>query len=256
MNVHDQIHTRTPHRSPGRLATMPSPDPPPEDIAFSEPPPLLVSGLGVSLGGMVVLEGVDAEVAAGERWWLQGANGAGKSTLLSCIIGAVEAGSGQVEVFGLPPARLEARSRIGYLPDEPPLYDDLTLEEQAVLLPRLRGKPETTEAVLDWYRRFGLGERLEGYPGALSRGMRQKAALSVLLGVAPPLLLLDEPLNALDAEAQVLLLQGLKEHAEAGGAVVLSGHQLDLDQSWDGGRWLLQGGRLDVAAAPTAGATG
>lgn len=217
------------------------------------PPPLSITDLGVTLGGMVVLESVDAEVRPGERWWLQGANGAGKSTLLSCIIGAVQTSSGRVEVFGQTPDRLEARSRIGYLPDEPPLYDDLTLTEQAVLLPRLRGKPQATEAVMDWYRRFGLGERLEGYPGALSRGMRQKAALSVLLGVAPSLLLLDEPLNALDAEAQGLLLQGLAEHAAAGGSVVLSGHQLDLDQSWVGGRWRLADGRLEVGRPATTG---
>ena len=206
--------------------------------------PLLdVRGLRVSLGGVAVIDDLDLVLAPGDAVWLEGVNGAGKTTLLRAIAGLI-ASDGDVFVVGARAGSEAARSLSRLVPDAAPLYEDLTVREHAVLLGRVSGRDGAAAAALAWCERFGLVDRLDHYPAALSRGMRQKVVLSVALGGAPPLLLLDEPLNALDAESQSALLEGLAEHAGAGGAVVVSGHQADVADRWPGQRRRLTAGRL------------
>jgi ABC-2 type transport system ATP-binding protein len=209
----------------------------------SDGPLLDVRGLRVSLGGVVVIDGLDVALAPGDALWLEGANGAGKTTLLRAIAGLI-ASDGDVFVAGMRAGSEAARARSRLVPDAAPLYEDLTVREHAVLLGRVSGRDGADTAALAWCERFGLADRLDHYPAALSRGMRQKVVLSVALGGAPPLLLLDEPLNALDAESQSALLDGLAEHADAGGAVMVSGHQADVADRWPGQRRRLAAGRL------------
>jgi ABC-type multidrug transport system ATPase subunit len=210
-------------------------------------PLLEVRGLRVSLGGVVVIDGLDLSLAPGDAVWLEGANGAGKTTLLRAIAGLI-ASDGDVFVAGARAGSEAARSRSRLVPDAAPLYEDLTIREHAVLLGRVAGRDGADTAALGWCERFGLIDKLDHYPATLSRGMRQKVVLSVALGGAPPLLLLDEPLNALDAESQAALLEGLTEHADAGGAVVVSGHQADVADRWPGVRARLAAGQLTPIA--------
>jgi ABC-2 type transport system ATP-binding protein len=209
---------------------------------------LTAKGLRVALAGTVILDDVDLTLRAGELAWLEGPNGAGKTTLLRALAGLI-ASDGDVSVLGAAAGTSAARARVRFVPDIAPLYEDLTVREHAAFLGRVSGVPDADALALSWCERFGLNEQLDQYPGTLSRGMRQKLALSVALGGAPPLLLLDEPFNALDADAQERLLEGLVAHAAAGGAALLSGHQLDVAERWPGPRLRLAGGSLSPTAA-------
>ncbi len=203
---------------------------------------LEVHGLGVKLGGVAILDGLDLTLMPGDAVWLEGPNGAGKTTLLRALAGLIQS-AGDVHVRGARVGGEAARAQLRFVPDSAPLYEDLSVREHALLLGRVAGREGADEAALGWCERFGLGDRLDHYPSALSRGMRQKLVLAVALGGAPPLLLLDEPLNALDTEAQARLLEGLADHAAAGGAVLVSGHQADVAERWPGRRIRLEAGQ-------------
>jgi ABC-2 type transport system ATP-binding protein len=217
-------------------------------IGEREDPLLAASDVRVALSGAVVIDGIDLTLRPGELVWLEGPNGAGKTTLLRALAGLI-ASDGDVSILGAAAGTAAARARLRFVPDLAPLYEDLTVREHAGFLGRVSGVRRADELALSWCERFGLSEQLDQYPGTLSRGMRQKLALAIALGGAPPLLLLDEPFNALDADAQERLLEGLVAHAAEGGAALLSGHQLDVAERWPGRRLRLEAGSFTPAAA-------
>ena len=184
--------------------------------------PLKVRDFSVKLQNRVIIERADFEVKKGEIVHLIGHNGAGKSTLLRGMIGLVPS-KGEVRVAGENPRSIEGRKNFVYVPDEPALYEDLTLQEHVHYVAALYQKPE--EPILDWLERFHLTDRLKDFPSTHSRGMRQKLSLSLALGLHLPLTLLDEPYNALDQAAQEALSHGIRDAAQQGGGVLLSAHQ-------------------------------
>lgn len=177
--------------------------------------------------GLQALRGVSLRVGAGERVALVGPNGAGKSTLLRTVAGLLPYG-GDIEVGGRYPNSPAAREYAVFVPDEPALYEDLTLAEHARFTAILYGDAQSDGRCRDWLSRFGLGEKLGEFPGTHSRGMRQKLSLSLALGLRPSLLLLDEPFNGLDVASQAVLAAGLAELCRDGAAVLLTGHQPEL----------------------------
>ena len=208
------------------------------------PPVLHVDEVSVRLGGAVVLESVSFTLRAGELAWLAGANGAGKSTLLRAVAGLLPHG-GDVFVLGHRPRSLAAKKAFVYVPDVAALYEDLTLREHAVFTARVYALPEAEARILAWLESFSLNRSLDESPSRHSRGMRQKLALALALGLDTSLLMLDEPFNALDVEAQEVLRTALEARAAAGGAVLLSAHGAALT----GARELrLEGGRLEPLA--------
>lgn len=215
------------------------------DATPAAAPTLLVRALRVRLSGAVIIEDLDLELAAGEALWLEGPNGAGKTTLLRALAGLVDA-DGEIRVEGQRVGQQPTLGRYRFVPDAPPLFEDLSVREHAELLGRLSGRAGADAEALAWCERFGLSERLDHYPGALSRGMRQKVSLAVALAGAPALLLLDEPFNALDSDAQSLLLEALQAHATSGRCVIVSGHQADLAARWQGRRARLEAGQLQL----------
>ena len=200
--------------------------------------PLVVSELTVRLAGVSVLEDVTFTLAPGEVALLVGANGAGKSTLIRAVVGLLPS-RGDIAIFGRPNRSLTARSKFVVSPDDPALYEDLTLREHVRFTSVVYGRPEADERALVWLERFGLTARLDEFPGTHSRGMRQKLALSLALGLEMPLTILDEPFNGLDIASQERLAAGLQERGKAGGAVLLTGHQRELET-------LLEARRLDL----------
>jgi len=207
-------------------------------------PLLEARALGVRLGGVAIIDPLDLDLRPGDAIWLEGPNGAGKTTLLRALAGLI-ASSGDVFVQGVRVGTQAALGRYRFVPDTPPLYEDLSVREHAQLLGRVSGRSGADDEAVAWCERLGLDERLDHYPSALSRGMRQKLALAIALAGAPNLLLLDEPLNALDVSSQALVIDALQAHAAAGGAVVVSGHQADVAERWRGARWRLERGHLD-----------
>ena len=210
-------------------------------------PVLVATGVGVRLGGTHILEAVDLSVAPGDLVLLVGPNGAGKSTLLRALVGLLPS-SGDVRIAGSLPATDAARAAFAYAPDEPALYEDLTLAEHARFTAALYQRPEAEATALAWLDAFDLGDKLAEVPGSHSRGMRQKLGLALALGLGMPLTLLDEPFNGLDADAQATLRAGLVERAAAGGAIVLTGHQQERPAALGARVLALRGGRVVDAA--------
>lgn len=213
---------------------------------------LNVTDLNVRLGGVTIVEEVTFSLGSGDLALLIGPNGAGKSTLLRSLVGLLPAG-GDVEIAGRFPASLEARNAFVFVPDEPALYEDLTLSEHARFTALIYQRPESEERAIGWLRTFGLEERLDEFPGTHSRGMRQKLSLALALGLEMQLTLLDEPFNGLDVEAQELLAGALMQRAKAGGAVLLTGHQRELEALLDARVMELREGHLKVKAPARQG---
>ncbi len=187
---------------------------------------LVVDDLGKDYGDFVALEGVSLEVAPGELIALVGANGAGKSTLLRCCSGLLAPTSGSVLVGGVEPGSMAARGATSFLPDEPVLYDDLSVMEHLEYVARLHGEDDWEERAQTLVERLGIAHRMDDLPSRFSRGLRQKTAIAV--GFIRPfdLLLVDEPFVGLDATGKTALVEMLHEASQRGAAVVVSTHEL------------------------------
>ncbi|MEO6361872.1 MAG: ABC transporter ATP-binding protein [Caldimonas sp.] len=195
---------------------------------------------GGEASGRLLFTRLDAHVGAGERWVVVGPNGAGKSSLLAALAGVFPVQGGSVRVDGRllgdwPAAALAARRAWS-----PQFWSDpfpSTVTETAALAcgrgaawaPWAGAKAApVVDAVLT---RLGLHELAAADVQTLSGGERQRVAIATALLQQAPLLLLDEPASHLDPAHQRLLLAVLREHAQGGGAVVASLHDLDL--AWD-----------------------
>jgi ABC-type multidrug transport system ATPase subunit len=177
--------------------------------------------------GELALEGLDLDIAQGERVLLAGPNGSGKTTLLRLAAGLLDPTSGRVRILGEEAGSLEARALTSYLPDRPVLYDDLSLAEQLEYVARLHASAQ-------WERRAGLllsalgiEARADDLPSGFSQGQRQRAALALALVRPFRILLLDEPFTGLDPGGREALLGVLDDVAGAGAAVVVVSHGFD-----------------------------
>jgi len=218
----------------------------PTPAAHEPPPPLVASGVRVRLGGVAIVEEAALALSPGDLVLLTGPNGAGKSTLLRALVGLLPA-SGEVRVQGQPPTSLAAKRAFAFAPDEPALYEDLTLAEHVRFQALLYGRPEAEERALAALDAFDLTPKLGEFPGTHSRGMRQKLSLALALGLALPLTLLDEPFNGLDLASQERLAAALAARTREGGAVLLTGHQRELGGLLGARVVTLRDGRLQGA---------
>jgi len=174
------------------------------------------------------LNPLDLEIAPGELVMLVGPNGAGKSTFLRLVAGLLEPTAGEVLVDGAAAGSVEARAATSFVPDNPVLYDDLSVEEHLEYVARLHGVDEWEPRGAALLERLGLTDRADDLPSRFSRGMRQKTSLAVGLVRPFSLLLVDEPFVGLDAPTQAALVELLDEAAKEGAALLVSTHQLDL----------------------------
>ncbi|MGB3410976.1 MAG: ABC transporter ATP-binding protein [Microthrixaceae bacterium] len=188
----------------------------------SERPDIVVSldGVAKEYGDVGALAPVDLQVEAGESVVLVGHNGSGKSTLLSIVAGMLEPSDGEVRVHGQEPDSMYVRQRRSWLPDNPVLYDDLSVREHLEYTIRMHGGDGDEPIIDDLIERLGLGGREDDLPSQFSRGLRQKAAAAVALVRPFTLLLVDEPFVGLDAAGRKSFL-GLLDEAREGGATIL-----------------------------------
>lgn len=192
-----------------------------------DPPAVEAAGLAKAYGDLVALHALDLSVGNGERVALIGHNGSGKSTFLRMAAALLEPSAGEISVHGWEVGTLEARAATSFLPDDPVLYDDLSVREHVEYVSRLHGGGGWDDYAEDLVGRLGLADRVDDLPSRFSRGLRQKT--SVLLALVRPfsLLLVDEPFVGLDAGGRAALLGLLDEvHAE-GAAVVVATHDPD-----------------------------
>jgi molybdopterin-binding protein len=169
---------------------------------------------------------VDAEITAapGETVALVGPNGAGKTTLLRVLAGLLPVDAGRVEIAGLDVTGLPAHRRgVGYVPQDIALFPHLSALHNVAYGLRAAGvrRRSAEHTAAGWLDRFGVGELATRRPGALSGGQAQRVALARALAPAPRLLLLDEPLAALDVTTRVVVRRELREHLEGYAGVCL-----------------------------------
>jgi ABC-type multidrug transport system ATPase subunit len=167
-------------------------------------------------------------IGAGELVLLVGPNGAGKSTLLGLCAGVLEPTSGTVSIAGAPAGTNDARVATSVIPDNPVLYDDLSVLEHAEYIARLHEVEDWRAHADPLLETLALAHRADDLPSRFSRGLRQKTSL--LLGLVRPfeLLLVDEPFVGLDAPGQRALVTLLERVVADGASVLCSSHQLDL----------------------------
>jgi ABC-2 type transport system ATP-binding protein len=188
-----------------------------------------VKNLTKTYGDFVAVEDVSFKAEAGQILGFLGPNGAGKTTTMRIITGFMPATSGTVLIDGLDifTQSLEARRRIGYLPESPPLYGDMRVEDYLRFVGRLRGVardqlPEALERVLKF---CGIEDVAHRICGQLSKGYRQRVGLAQALIHDPPVLVLDEPTIGLDPR-QIREIRSLIRGLAAQRTIVLSTHIL------------------------------
>ena len=180
----------------------------------------------------VAVDGLNLEVRRGEVLGLVGPNGAGKTTTVRILTGLLAPSEGDARIAGHSVSKepLEARKRLGYVPDGAPLYPNLSPRQLLLLVGRLHGM-EDAQTRHEAERLLGhldLIERIDDPVGTFSRGMRQKTALACAILPKPDLLVLDEPLGGLDAPSAAMLKAVLRGWADRGGAVLYTSHLLDV----------------------------
>lgn len=172
---------------------------------------LEVNDLTLRFGQETVLEHCNFRLQAGEHVALMGPSGSGKTTFLKVVSGLYPPSAGSV--------RLHAE-RISYLFQEPRLLPWLTAEENVNLV--LSDRRDTLELARHWLCEVGLSQSLKKYPAQLSGGMRQRVALARALAYDGQLLLLDEPLSALDQELADDLIELLVRHTKQKGVIFVT----------------------------------
>ncbi len=195
--------------------------------APADPPALATVGLTKTYGDLVALEPLDLVVPDGQRLVLVGHNGSGKTTLMRMAAGLLEPSGGSVEVAGVPAGSIEARAVLSYLPDNPVLYDDLSVLEHVEYTCRLHEAEDWEERAVALIEDLGLSHRADDLPSRFSRGLRQKTA--ILLGLIRPfgVLIVDEPFVGLDPPGRAAFIELIDDAAGAGATVIVATHQLD-----------------------------
>lgn len=181
-------------------------------------------------GHLPVLKDISFEVHSGEMVGLIGLNGAGKSTTIKHIIGLLEATKGKIEIddLTLKSDSENYRKQIGYIPETPSLYEELTLREHIEVTAMAYDIPlevalKRAEKLLETFR---LEKRLDWFPANFSKGMKQKVMILCAFLIEPSLYIIDEPFLGLDPLAINALLELMVEMKQSGSAILMSTHIL------------------------------
>lgn len=209
---------------------------------------LEIHNLSAGYAGQPVVSNLTFSVASGQVVALIGLNGAGKSTTLKQVIGVGRPLNGSLTLDG---QRLEDepalyKQNLAYIPEQPVLYDELTLDEHLHLMLAAHGQDdaehwERMEALLSLFRLDGKGHWL---PKHFSKGMQQKVMIVAAFSLDAHLLVIDEPFLGLDVLAQKQLIRLMKERAEQGMAVLLTTHLLSQAADFVDDFALLEQGQL------------
>ncbi len=189
-----------------------------------------VSGYTKLYGDVVAVQSLSFRVAPGDVLGLVGPNGAGKTTTLRALAGILQPSSGSIAIGGIDLAKdpVAAKSRLAFIPDEPALFDYLTVGEHLAFCARLYGVADAAPRIPQLLEELELTAKRDALPTELSRGMKQKLAIACGLLHRPSALLLDEPLTGLDPVGIRRMKETITARAREGTAVILSSHLLHL----------------------------
>ena len=200
------------------------------DLAMG--PLVEVSDVSVRFGSFLALDNLSLRVMPGEVFGLLGPNGAGKTTTIKVLMGLVAPSSGKVNVCGFDPLcqPVEAKARIGYVAENPIVYESLSPRDffEFVVSMRRIDQVAANRVVSRLADVFDLAQYFDSPIGTLSMGLKQKVALIASFIHQPPVLLLDEPLNGLDARSSRVVKDLVSLHAQRGGAVLFSTHIMEI----------------------------
>jgi ABC-2 type transport system ATP-binding protein len=195
-----------------------------------------IEALTKKYDGLVALDDVSLTVGSGEIVGLIGPNGAGKSTLMKIVVGILRPTSGTVRVSGHDVVQEPeaAKTLVGYVPENPSLYTALTVNEFLRFVGKIRGvgDQELEKKTVESLRTFSLSDKADSLVGSLSKGMKQKVALIAATMHDPDVLILDEPLTALDPKTQAFVHGWISSQGRAGKTVLLSTHNLEIVQDY------------------------
>jgi ABC-2 type transport system ATP-binding protein len=182
-----------------------------------------------SYGDVQALRGVSFKVADGEIVGLLGPNGAGKTTIIKILTGYLQPDDGSVEIDGLDVLSqpLQVQARIGYLPENAPLYPELTVQGYLKMIADLRQIPQSAQvgSISEAIHATSLADYLSRPIGKLSKGLRQRVGLAQAILHKPKLLILDEPTVGLDP-TQIVEIRGLIQRLAKHSTILFSSHIL------------------------------
>jgi ABC-2 type transport system ATP-binding protein len=185
-----------------------------------------VEGLTRYYGDFAAVTDLSFRVEPGEVVGMLGPNGAGKTTTLRSLVGIIRPTRGSIRIAGhdLLTDPIAAKQQLAFIPDEPQLFDHLTVREHLQFMARIYNVANADTRIESLLTELELQDKRDVLPDALSRGMKQKLAIACGLLHDPRALLLDEPLTGLDPGAIRKTKQTILRQAERGAAVILSSH--------------------------------
>jgi len=189
-----------------------------------------VSELTKRYGGFTAVNQLSFTVRAGEVLGLVGPNGAGKTSTLRCIAGIIPASAGTVRIAGhnLTDDPIAAKRALAFFPDEPRLFEYLTVRQHLNFVARIYGVRDHEALAGPLLAEFEIEDKADQLPGELSRGMKQKLAIACGLLHGPQVMFFDEPLTGLDPLGIRRMKDSIVQRARAGATIVLSSHLLHL----------------------------
>tara|TARA_B100000945_G_scaffold92921_1_gene72559 strand:- start:373 stop:1092 length:720 start_codon:yes stop_codon:yes gene_type:complete len=194
-----------------------------------------VIGLTKYYGNKPAAKDISFEVQKGEVFGLLGTNGAGKSTTIKMLCGLLKPTRGSIKIGEVDLQRmpLKAKSLMGYLPENPLIYDKLTGAETLELIGKLRKLSNNMikQRVKYYSETLGLGEQIYHEVGTYSKGMRQKLAIAMTLIHDPEMILLDEPASGLDPKYTKLLKDWIRNLSANGKTILLSTHIIEMAET-------------------------
>lgn len=189
-----------------------------------------VSGLTKRYGDFTAVHDLSFSVRPGEVLGLVGPNGAGKTTTLRSLAGIIPPSNGEVVIDGhrLLDDPIAAKRALAFFPDEPRLFDYLTVRQHLAFVARIYGVADHEAIAQPLLDELEIADKADELPGALSRGMKQKLAIACGLLHAPKVMFFDEPLTGLDPLGIRRMKNSILQRARSGAAIVLSSHLLHL----------------------------
>jgi ABC-2 type transport system ATP-binding protein len=188
------------------------------------------SDLSKRYGSFTAVQNLSFSVRPGEVLGLVGPNGAGKTTTLRCLAGIIPASAGTVRIAGhdIGSDAIAAKRALAFFPDEPRLFEYLTVRQHLNFVARIYGVPQHETISQPLLDEFEIADKADQLPGELSRGMKQKLAIACGLLHAPKVMFFDEPLTGLDPLGIRRMKNSIIKRAAAGATIVLSSHLLHL----------------------------